>query len=739
MSMFDVSRVSADVGESQISFETGKLAKQAGGAVVVQAGDTKVLCTATVGSLRDVDFLPLTVDIEERMYAAGKIPGSFFRREGKSSEKATLTARMIDRPIRPLFPKGWHYETQLVAIPMSVDQVHPYDVLAMNGASAALAISPVPVAAHVGAVRVGKLEGDFVVNPPEDRHEELELDLIVAGTDEAILMVEAGATGVSEAEILDALDIAHGEIKKLVAAMEELQQKAGKEKIEVEAPSIDEGLLGEIRSSHGQALVDAIATEGKLERYEAIDNVKDEVVAKYAPESADGETDEKRVAEVKAAFGSIEKDTIRKAIAVDKKRPDGRAQDEIRPIECEVDISPRVHGSALFTRGETQILSNVALGTTRMDMRIDTLGLQTTKRFWHHYNFSVGEAGFMRGPKRRDIGHGALAERALAATVPDEESFPYVIRAVSETLESNGSSSMGSVCASSMALQAAGVPVSAPVAGVAMGLIKEGDDYIVLTDIAGVEDHLGDMDFKVAGTAEGITALQMDIKITGVTFEILTDALEQANKGRQFILGKMAEAIDGPREKLSQHAPAIESIKIDPEKIGAVIGKGGETIRALCEEFEAEIDVEDDGTVRIYAPTGELVDACVARIQSMTKEAEVGDTYPAAKVVKTTTFGAFVELVKGTDGLLHISNVKPGERVDSVDDVLSSGDVIDVTVVEVDRERGRIGLRLSDDPSVAGKSPEELASVGSGGDGGGPRRNGGDRGGGRRRERERRG
>ncbi len=747
MSMFDVTRVSADIGDGQISFETGKLAKQAGGAVVVQAGDTMVLCTATVGNLRDVDFLPLTVDVEERMYAAGKIPGSFFRREGRSGEKATLTARMIDRPIRPLFPKGWHYETQLVAIPMSVDQINPYDILAMNGASAALAISPVPVAAHVGAVRIGKLDGDFVVNPSEEDHAELELDLIVAGTDEAILMVEAGADGVTEQEILDALDIAHGEIKKLCAAMEELQQKAGKEKIEVEAPSIDEGLLSDIRSSHGQALIDAIATEGKLKRYEAIDKVKDEVVAKYAPES-DGESDEKQVAEVKAAFGAIEKDTIRKAIAVDKKRPDGRAQDEIRPIECEVDISPRVHGSALFTRGETQILSNAALGTTRMDMRIDTLGLETSKKFWHHYNFppfSVGEAGFMRGPKRRDIGHGALAERALVATIPNEEDFPYVIRVVSETLESNGSSSMGSVCASSMALQAAGVPVSAPVAGVAMGLIKEGDDYIVLTDIAGVEDHLGDMDFKVAGTADGITALQMDIKITGVTFEILTDALEQANKGRQFILGKMAEAIDGPREQLSQHAPRIESIKIDQEKIGAVIGKGGETIRALCEEFEAEIDVEDDGTIRIYAPTGTLVEACVARIQSMTKEAEVGDRYEAAKVVKTTTFGAFVELVKGTDGLLHISNVKPGERVDSVDDVLSSGDEIDVTVVEVDRERGRIGLRLSDDPSVEGKSPEELAAVGSGGGGGGGSRNGGDRGGrggGRerrpRRDRERR-
>jgi polyribonucleotide nucleotidyltransferase len=592
----------------------------------------------------------------------------------------------------------------------------------------------------VGAVRIGKLEGDFVVNPPQETIEELEMDLIVAGTDEAILMVEAGADGVTEAEILDALDIAHSEIKKLCASMDELAQKAGKEKVEVEAPSIDEALIGEIRASHGQALVDAIATEGKLERYEAIDKVKDEVIAKYAPESGDSDADGERRSEVRAAIDHIEKDTIRKAIAVEKKRPDGRAKDEIRPIECEVDVSPRVHGSALFTRGETQILSNVALGTTRMDMRLDTLGLQTTKRFWHHYNFppfSVGEAGFMRGPKRRDIGHGALAERALAPTIPDEEEFPYVIRVVSETLESNGSSSMGSVCASSMALQAAGVPVEAPVAGVAMGLIKEGDDYIVLTDIAGVEDHLGDMDFKVAGTKDGITALQMDIKITGVTFDILRDALSQANEGRQFILGKMAEAIEGPREMLSQHAPRIEAIKIDPEKIGAVIGKGGETIRALCEEFEAEIDVEDDGTVRIYAPTGELVEAAVGRIQAMTKEAEVGDRYNSAKVVKTTTFGAFVELVKGTDGLLHISNVKPGERVDSVDDVLSAGDEIDVTVVEVDRERGRIGLRLSDDPSVAGKSPEELSSIGTGD--GGSRRNGGDRERrGRRRERERR-
>ncbi|MBM3665951.1 MAG: polyribonucleotide nucleotidyltransferase [Actinobacteria bacterium] len=736
MSMLEVTRVSAEVGGNEVSFETGKLAKQASGSVVVRAGDTMVLCTATAGNDRDVDFLPLTVDVEERHYAAGKIPGSFFRREARAGEKATLTARMIDRPLRPLFPKGWHRETQLVSTPMSVDHVHPYDILAMNGASAALAISEIPVAKHVGSVRVGKLDGDFVVNPEEETHEELDLDLIVAGTDEAILMVEAGASGVSEQDILDALDIAHGEIKKLTAAMEELAQKVGKEKISVEAPQVDEELLSSIKGSHGAKLDEATQIQAKLERQDAIDAVEDEALEQYAPAGDDQEADRERRSEVKAAFGKLEKDTIRRRIAVDKKRPDGRASDEIRPIETEVDIAPRTHGSALFTRGETQIFSVVALGTTRMDMKVDNLGLQESKTFWHHYNFppySVGEAGFMRGPKRRDIGHGALAERALQPTIPDLDKFPYVTRVVSETLESNGSSSMGSVCASSMALQAAGVPVSAPVAGVAMGLIKEGDDYVVLTDIAGVEDHLGDMDFKVAGSSDGITALQMDIKITGVTMEILTDALEQARKGRLFILERMAESIDGPRGELSQYAPRITTIHIDPEKIGALIGKGGETIRSISEEFEAQIDVEDDGSVRVYAPTGQLVEACVAKIESITKEAEIGDRYTTGKVVKTTNFGAFVELTKGTDGLLHISNVKPGERVGAVEDVLSSGDEIDVTVVEIDKERGRIGLRLTEDPDVQGKSAEELAKVGTG-DPGPPRRDGnrgrgGDRGG----------
>ena len=732
MSMFDVSRVSTQIGGEEISFETGKLARQASGSVVVRSGDTMVLCTATMGNLRDVDFLPLTVDVEEKHYAAGKIPGSFFRREARAGEKATLTARMIDRPVRPLFPKGWHYETQLVCQPMSVDHVHPYDILAMNGASAALAISPIPVQKYVGAVRIGKLDGDFVVNPEEESLEDLDMDLIVCGSDEAILMVECGANGVSEAEVLDALDIAHSEIKTVISAMEDLRSKAGKDKIEVEVPEVDETVLGAVAEKYGAKLDDATQVPEKLARQDAIDAVEELALAELAAAvEGEGDVDPEKAPEVTRAFAKLEKDIIRRRIAVEKKRPDGRATDEIRPIETEVDVSPRAHGSALFTRGETQILSTVALGTTRMDMKVDNLGLQETKRFWHHYNFppfSVGEAGFMRGPKRRDIGHGALAERALAPTIPDEEEFPYVVRVVSDTLESNGSSSMGSVCASSMALQAAGVPVTTAVAGVAMGLIKEGDDYVVLTDIAGVEDHLGDMDFKVAGSRDGITALQMDIKITGVTTEILKNALEQANKGRMFILDKMAETIDGPREKLSEYAPAIESIKIDPEKIGAVIGKGGETIRGMQEEFDAEIDIDDDGTVRVYAPSGALVQGVIDRIDSMTREAEVGDRYDKAKVVKTTTFGAFVELTKGTDGLLHISNVKPGERVDTVEDVLSSGDEIDVTVVEVDKERGRIGLRLSADPDVDGKDAAELASVGSGDRG--PRRDGGrDRGG----------
>ncbi len=724
-----VKRASAEIAGKEISFETGKLAKQASGAVVVRSGDTMVLCTATAGNLRDVDFLPLTVDVEERMYAAGKIPGSFFKREGRAGEKATLTARLIDRPIRPLFPKGWRYETQLVALPMSVDHENPYDMLAMNGASAALMISPVPFPMPVGAVRIGKIEGNFVINPrEEDLLEETELDLIVAGSEDAILMVEAGASEIPEAEILDALDIAHEAIKRICAAQRQLAEQAGKEKLQVEVPQVDPDLLEQIKSSHGPALSSATQVEDKLERQDATKAVEEEVLTRYAGEP-DSETYAERRADAQRAFDKLEKTTIRERIAVEKKRPDGRGSDEIRPISIEVGVTPRTHGSALFTRGQTQALSVVALGTTREEMRLDTLGLETTKRYFHHYNFppfSVGEAGFMRGPKRRDIGHGALAERALVPMIPSQERFPYTIRVVSDILESNGSSSMASVCGSSLSLMDAGVPIDRPVAGIAMGLIKEGDEYIILTDIAGVEDHLGDMDFKVAGTERGITALQMDIKITGVTFEIMRDALAQAKVARQFILDEMGKVIEGPRAELSKHAPGISSIQIDPEKIGLLIGKGGETIRSLQEEFESQIDVNDEGMVLVYAADRERGDALVDRIRSMTKEVEVGDEF-TGRVVKTTTFGAFVELAKGTDGLLHISNVAPGRRIDTVEEVLNKGDEIAVRVVEVDRERGRIGLRLAEDPDVAGKSVEELASVGSGD--GGPRRDRPDRGG----------
>jgi polyribonucleotide nucleotidyltransferase len=751
MSSDAVTRVSVEIAGSEISFETGRMAKQASGAVVVRQGDTMVLATAVAGAPRDVDFLPLTVDVEERMYATGKIPGSFFKREGRPGEKATLTARMIDRPLRPLFPKDWRYETQLVAIPLSIDHVHPYDVLAMNGASAAVMISDIPFPAPVGAVRIGKVDGNFVVNPKEedflaDADPRSDLDLIVAGTEEAILMVEAGANEIPEAEILDALDIAHEEIKKLCALQRDLAQRVGMEKIAFEETGVDERIVEEIRASHGAELDAATQVEEKLARQEATTAVRDSLLERHAPPAPEGAAEDaqqqarERREAVQRAFDKLEKSIIRERIAVQKKRPDGRAADAIRDISIEIGVTPRTHGSALFTRGQTQALSVTALGTLKEEMRLDTLGLETKKYYWHHYNFppfSVGEAGRMGGVKRRDIGHGALAERALAPMVPSIEDFPYSIRVVSDILESNGSSSMASVCGSSLSLMDAGVPIKRPVAGIAMGLIKEGEDYIVLTDIAGVEDHLGDMDFKVAGTERGITALQMDIKISGVTFDILRDALTQAHAARRFILGEMAAVIGSPREQLSQFAPRIQTIQIDPSQIGLLIGKGGETIRALSEEFESQIDVNDDGQVLIYSSSGDLADALVERVRMMMKEVEVGDEY-VGKVVKTTTFGAFVELSKGTDGLLHISNVSPGRRVDSVEDVLSKGDEVSVRVVEVDRERGRIGLRLAHDPEIAGKSVEELDGVGTGSarDGEGrARANGRDRDRSRRRDR----
>ena len=689
-----VQKVTAEIGEVPITFETGQLAKQANGAVVVRAGDTMVLVTA-VGhheAREGADFFPLTVDVEERMYSAGKIPGGFIKRESRPSDRATLTARMTDRPIRPLWPKGYRNETQVIATILSTDQVTAFDVLCINGASAALTISDLPFQGPVGAVRIGLIDDEFVINPTFQELEESELDLIVAGSAEAISMVEAGAKEVDEETVLEALAIAHEEIRKLCAAQEELRAKAGKPKREVEALAVDPDVLAKVEKAGLALLEEATLEQRKLERRDKVAAAKAQISAEVLGEEPEAEAK----AAFNRAFDSIQKSIIRKRIAVDKSRPDGRKSDEIRPITCDTSVAPRVHGSGLFTRGETQVMTLLALGTLKDAQRIDGIGPETSKRYIHHYNFppfSVGETGFMRGPKRRDIGHGALAERALLPMIPSEEDLPYTLRLVSETLESNGSSSMASVCGSTLALLDAGVKLPRPVAGIAMGLIKEGDDYIILSDIQGDEDHLGDMDFKIAGTGEGITALQMDIKISGVTFEILRDALAQAKAGREHILGIMADHISAPREEMSPWAPRITSVKIDPDKIGAVIGKGGETIRGLEAEYEVEISIEDTGVVNVYGVEGRKAEACAEVIRQMTKDVEVGDVFTGAKVVKTTTFGAFVELTKGVDGLLHISNLSSG-RVEKVEDVINRGDTVDVTVVEVDKQRGRIGLRI---------------------------------------------
>ena len=694
--------IEVEVGGQTITLETGRLAKQANGAVLVRCGDTVVLVSAVMRE--DVregqDFFPLTVDVEERHYAAGKIPGGFIKRESRPSEKAILAARQIDRPIRPLFPKGFMNEIHVVATTLSVDFELPYDVLATLGASAALTISNIPFGGPIGSVHVGRIDGQLVVNPTlQELQDESDMDLVVTGTADAIVMVEAGADQVSESVIVEALSLAHEEIKKLVAVQVELQKLVGKPKWDVPAWTIDEGVLAEVRNGFGAAFDAATQVPGKKERMDATAEVKDAVYAQLITD----DTDPDRVVQVKRAVSKMEKDIIRRRIAVEKRRPDGRAVDEVRPISSEVGVVPRTHGSALFTRGETQAMSLLTLGGTGEFQRIDGLGIEDKKRYIHHYNFppySVGETGFMRGPKRRDIGHGALAERALLPVLPSEVEFPYTIRIVSEILESNGSSSMASVCGSTLSLMDAGVQISAPVAGTAMGLIKEGDAYTVLTDIAGVEDHLGDMDFKVAGTDKGITALQMDIKITGVTFEILTEALEQARKARLHILGKMLETIAEPRSELSQWAPRIFSIQINPDQIGLVIGKGGETIRGMTEEFSADIDIQDDGTIFICAPDEEAAEGVKNRIQSMTKEVEVGDVF-TGRVVKTTDFGAFVELKKGTDGLLHISRLAPkGERVKNVEDVVKRGDSVTVEVVEIDKARNRIGLTLLKPPEA---------------------------------------
>src|SRR5947208_1927814 len=755
-------QVSVQVGNQEITVETGHLAKQADGAVVVRGGDTMVLATAQgrAEAREGADFFPLTVDVEERMYAAGKIPGGFFKREGRPTERAILTARMIDRPIRPLWPKGYKNETQVICTVLSADLVTAHDMLCINGASAALMISPLPFLGPVGAVRVALVDGELTVNPTlQEVAENAELDLIVVGTPEGLTMVEAGANEVPEDRLLEALDLAHSEIKKLCEAQLDLQRQIGK------AKWLDESVTDEIVQEHGDTIRDRIRGEG----LRAADAVVEELLPALSMESTeddvlrqtqrkmslaavlerarleavvapvreqfetelraltDAEQDSKelksakrqllfgRIVEtvelpfpvgpavgdgeaattkdsitrsyVKKAAEAIYKELVRRKIAVDKNRPDGRAPEEIRPIACEVGVSPRTHGSGLFTRGQTQIMSLLTLGTAKEGQRIDDLSLETDRRYMHHYNFppySVGETGFMRGPKRRDIGHGALAQRALEAMIPPATEFPYTIRIVSETLESNGSSSMGSVCGSTLALMDAGVPIKAPVSGIAMGLVKEGDDYVILTDIQGAEDHLGDMDFKVAGTREGITALQMDIKITGVTQEIMRGALEQANRARNSILDIMLDVIPESRAELSNNAPRITSVKIDPEKIGMVIGKGGETIRGLESDYEVQIDIEEDGTILIYATDGDKAAAATSAIQALTKEPEVGDTY-TGKVVKTTQFGAFVELKKGTDGLLHVSNVGPG-RVGHIEDVMARGDVLEIGRARVGKE-----------------------------------------------------
>jgi len=688
--------VQVEIGGKTISLETGRLARQANGAVLVRCGDTVVLVTAVVReeAREGQDFFPLTVDVEERHYAAGKIPGGFIKRESRPSEKAILAARQIDRPLRPLFPKGFMNEVHVVATTLSVDLENAHDVLCTIGASAALTISEIPFGGPVGSVRIGLIDGRFVVNPTlTETQEESTLDLVVTGTRDAIVMVEAGAKEVDEATVVEALKVAHEEIKKLIDVQLELREAVGKPKWQIPEYAVDPAVYVEVQHAYGAEMDRVTQIVDKQERQTATSELRAAIVEALA---GGDDVDPERLVQVRRAAAKLERDIIRRRIAVDKRRPDGRGAEDIREITCEVGVIPRTHGSALFTRGQTQALTMSTLGGTGEFQRIDDLSIVEKKRYIHHYNFppyAVGETGFMRGPKRRDIGHGALAERALLPVLPDETEFPYTMRLVSEILESNGSSSMASVCGSSLSLFDAGVPVKAAVAGIAMGLIKEGDDYVILTDIAGVEDHLGDMDFKVAGTADGITALQMDIKISGVTFAILGEALAQARRARLHILEKMRATIAEPRPELSPYAPRIFTIQINPDQIGLVIGKGGETIRGMTDEFGVDIDIEDDGTIFICAPDQESADGVIARITAMTKEIEVGDVF-TGRIVKTTDFGAFVELKKGTDGLIHVSRLgKKGERVKSVEDVVKRGDTITVEVVEIDKARNRIGLK----------------------------------------------
>jgi len=679
-------RLDIPVGERSIVLETGKLAKQAGGAVTARLGDTTILSTATRSQAPrpGATFLPLSVDIEERMSSAGKIPGGFIKREGRPSERAILTSRLTDRPLRPLFPKNYHYEIQVIGTVLVADQDTPYDTVSMVGASAALALSDLPFDGPIGAVRVGRsLDGEFILNPTYDQIAESDLDLVVAGTKDAITMVEAGANEVPEGVMVEALQLAQETVQAQAETIEEWAGEHGKEKQQIEETE-ENPFLADFREKYFGRMKDGIVQTDRRARHDALEELSEELT--------EGR-EEEEVPHIKAALSTLEKEAFRELYLRDRKRTDLRGLEEIRPTSAEVQVIPRVHGTGLFTRGETQVLSSLALADLGLAQRLDTIEPQTGKRYMHHYNFppySTGETGRLGSPRRREIGHGALAERALVPVVPSEDEFPYALRIISEVLESNGSSSMASVCGSTLALMDGGVPIKAPVAGVAMGLVKEGDDYVILSDIQGLEDHMGDMDFKVAGTADGITALQMDMKITGVSAGLLQEALEQAKAGRLQILEILRGAISEPRTEVSDYAPRVEVLKIPKDKIGMLIGPGGKTINALQEQFGVNISVEDDGTVFV-AGEGSISRDAASAINGMMKDVEAGEIY-TGKVVKTTNFGAFVELTPGRDGLVHISRLAPGkQRVERVEDVVSEGDRIKVRVLEIDKQN-RISL-----------------------------------------------
>ena len=684
-------------GDQTVTMETNKIAKQATGSVVVTIGQTVVL-TTVVGAKSarpGQDFFPLTVNYQEKTYAAGKIPGGFFRREGRPSEKETLTCRLIDRPIRPLFPKGFMNEVQVVCTVISTDKNQDPDIAAMIGTSAALSISGIPFKGPIGAARVGFIDVNYILNPGYDVLKDSMLNMMVAGTDGAVLMVESEAKELTEDEMLGAVLFAHQEMQAIITAVAEFASEAGKPSWDWQAEEKDEALLTKVSDSIRADLGEAYRISDKMDRQAKVGDIRKSIVA----ELSGGDEAAYAGDDVSDMFGKVEKDLVRQRVLNGEPRIDGRDLRTVRPIEVEVGVLPKAHGSALFTRGETQALVVATLGTLRDAAMIDALEGSYKDTFMLHYNFppySVGEAGFMSGPKRREIGHGKLARRGVTASLPNAEDFPYTIRVVSEITESNGSSSMASVCGTSLALMDAGVPMKAPIAGVAMGLVKEGNRYAVLTDILGDEDHLGDMDFKVAGTAAGVTALQMDIKIDGITEEIMEAAMSQAHEARLHILDEMNKVISVSREELSDNAPAMVTLNVHPDKIRDIIGKGGATIRSIVEETGAEVDINDDGSVRIYAEDGAAKDAAVNRIQEITAEAEVGRIYHG-KVERIVDFGAFVNILPGKDGLLHISQIAE-ERVENVSDYLTEGEEVDVVVLDVD-QRGRIKLSIKELPN----------------------------------------